>query len=96
MTRPHNERPGHPGWCHQDSESTIGRHVSQAVRVGERRKTGEAAAWLAGMNGGPPRMNLSVAHMAWARIDLSLDDTARLRDGLTELLQAAGYEERPS
>ena len=85
-------RNGHPSWCVRDGESQIGRHVSAQVRAGVRRNGGEATAWLTSMGGGPARLHLSVAHMAWAQIDLSLLEASELRDGLTKLLRAAGYE----
>jgi hypothetical protein len=93
MTRPQQSRPGHPLWCVKDGESTIGRHVSAVLQAGERREGGAASVWLTVMNGGRPRVHMSVAQMAWAVIDLPLEDAARVRDNLTALLVAAGYEQ---
>jgi hypothetical protein len=87
--------PAEPSWCvrtvHDDS--SIGRHFSADVRAGERRDRGEVAARLMAMGAGPTWVDLSVAHMAYASVGISLADAAKLRDGLTALLELAGFEQ---
>lgn len=94
MTRPRNQRAGHPPWCVRDQQSTIGRHVSAETRVGRRRPghledRGEVGVWLSQTNGGPVWVRLVAAHMVSASVEISVEDAVVLRDGLTELLRQA-------
>ena len=89
------EREGHPVWCRRDPVSTIGRHVSDEVRVGARRNLGdrgEVSAWLVCTGHGPTMLAVNAAHMTGVTASLSLDAAVELRDGLTALLKAAGRE----
>lgn len=89
MIRPRNDGPAHPLWCRAD-RSDPDRHVSGPVRVGHRPDGGEVTAYLIADVGGPVWVRVLAVHMTAATADISLDDAATLRDGLTALLQAAG------
>lgn len=94
MTRPRNE---HPGWCQRDEEpANLLRHRSRQVRVGQRRPgrlndRGQVTTSLTATGNGPPWVAVNAAHMVGVTVELSLDDAATLRDGLTELLRQAGW-----
>lgn len=97
VPKPRGKPPAEPPWCVRTShdDSQLGRHQSAEVRAGSRRGNGEAVAWLLKMGHGPTWVSLLVAHMASCTVELSLDDAAKLRDGLTVLLDKAGYSGQP-
>jgi hypothetical protein len=93
VTQPGNERPGHPGWCRADKPDPFEfRHLSAGIRVGVRRNGGEASVWLVQSGNQKPLIKMVAAQMTSATVEISLAHAAELRDGLTDLLQAAGYE----
>ena len=93
MTAPRNDRPGHPAWCRADKPDPFNtRHISAGIQVGQRRNGGEASVWLVQSGNRPPLIKVLVAQMTFASSEISLDHAAELRDGLTELLHAAGHE----
>jgi hypothetical protein len=82
-----------PPWCRLDEHhSTVGRHFSAEYRVGDRRRGGEAAAWLKRTGNGPTHLVVFAGHMTSTSADLSLEEAARHRDHLTYLLELAGHE----
>jgi hypothetical protein len=84
-----------PGWCVRQDHGDGGgirHHVSEPVRVGNEHGSGQVSLWLTQGDQGERRLLVNVAHAASASVDINLDDAARLRDGLTELLEQAGYE----
>lgn len=95
--KPRGQRLEEPAWCVKTShdDSMVGRHQSRLVRVGTEppfRGGGQAAAWLEKTGAGPTRVALQASHMTSVTAQVSLADTAKLRDGLTSLLEQAGYE----
>jgi hypothetical protein len=90
IPKPRNPDPVEPVWCARTAHG--GRLLSKEVRVGVRHNGGEAAAWLEKNGAGPVRVGLVVAYLTGIAIDIDLDDAAALRDGLTDLLEQAGYE----
>ncbi|MBB3099029.1 hypothetical protein FHR83_006735 [Actinoplanes campanulatus] len=71
------------------------RHRSRRFRVGARRRIGdrgEVTACLTQTGDGPTWLTINAAHMVGVSVDIALLDTAELRDALTGLLLAAGYE----
>jgi hypothetical protein len=92
VTRPRSERPGHPSWCVKDDDTRPVVHTSKVLRAGQRRHGGESAVWLTVTGTGQPVVHVTVAHMAWASIDMPPHEAATLRDQLTAMLQAAGHE----
>lgn len=100
VTRPRNERPEpvEPGWCALTVHQTpADRHKSRTVRVGPEprsRGNGQAAVWLLQQGHGPTWVCVQAAHMTSTTVEISLQDAAALRDGLTRLLERAGHQER--
>lgn len=85
--------PDEPDWCRlTDHQSSVGRHFSEELRVGNRWRGGEAAAWLKRAGQGPTHLVVFAGHMASTSADLTLEEAAVFRDHLTRLLQVAGHE----
>lgn len=61
------------------------------VQVGSRHSGGELSASLRTRDG-EPRIYLNAFQGSGQTVDVSLADAAALRDGLTGMLEQAGYE----
>jgi hypothetical protein len=85
-----------PVWCvnPEHPHGGLRRHTSKPVRVGDARKGGQVTAWLIQADEGPRRVLVNLAHMASASGELDLQAAAALRDGLTVLLEQAGWHGR--
>lgn len=94
IPKPRNPDPVEPVWSVRTARAGFhgDRFLSKEVRVGVRRNGGEAAAWLEKTGNGPVRVGLVVAYLTGMAVDIGLDEAAALRDGLTDLLEQAGYE----
>lgn len=61
------------------------------VQVGDRHDGGEVSASVKDLDG-RARLVVNAFQMLGQTVDVSLDDAAELRDGLTAMLEESGYE----
>jgi len=95
MTRPRNERDGHPRWCvGVETPGLMDPHRSTDVEVGQWRSgfladRGRVRAMLTSTLHGPTWVTVNAYNGTGVTVDLNLEDAAKLRDGLTRLLDQA-------